>query len=122
MSHYALKSDFLRVGGHTAAREVRRGDKRLKEGAADIQDGGNRKVGVRSLTWIFWRDLQITIWGSLKRAPTELGLGLELVGQHLLRAHRALGTLPERQERSVARSSDLNAHEAEARGLSRVQS
>lgn len=43
MSHYALKSDFLRVGGHTAAREVRRGDKRLKEGAADIQDGGNQE-------------------------------------------------------------------------------
>lgn len=82
-----------------------------------------RKLGVRTLTWIFWRDLQITIWGSLKPAPTELGLGLERVGQHLLRAHRALGTLPERrQERSVAHSSDLSAHEAEARGLSRVQS
>lgn len=50
---------------------------------------GNRKLGVRAPIWIFWRDLQITVWGSLKPVPTELGL--ELAGQHLLRAHRALG-------------------------------
>lgn len=69
-----LRVTFLRVGGHTAAREVRRGDKRLKEGAADIQDGGNRKVGVRSLTWIFWRPTNYNL-GKSQAGTNGAGVG-----------------------------------------------